>query len=467
MPLFERFVSAVGTSPINEVRAEVSGNRLCYGLVTGYDFETQKMKVDKFYCGKAIPVENVYLNTQLADTGYGLRIIPIVGVTMILMYQVTQSDYIHVGYYYGDVSQLFSDRKEEKENSTDAVLLRYLEGGEVQLVALNKNEIYLSNDGSVLLKSQYNASLKLDNVLHRLEGNFANLKYEMDSVRERAGNILRPTVPDTLEEDFILLKDEEVTKESSLEKDQDYTEITGLKEWRVDVGTEIDPETGVDYTTKDSKGRAMYPSVGYIAMADKMVTENGEEIKILDKSINFKLRLANGCSLVVDEEGSFFILDDITGNFTKFAIGDDAEKSLRVGDNMFIINKEDGVYIKHESGSSIRFDPDGNVQVNDSGDANGQNVNTVVMTAGKGITITTSNDLVLSANKIVLLPKDNIYIGDPLSAADNLLTLSGFGMNVFNGHIHPATSAFGPVTVSPPTNQATANNSSAKGIVVT
>jgi hypothetical protein len=461
--LFERLVQASGTSPLSEVKAGTSGDRLCIGIVAGFDYEKQTMSVDKISGGNLERVENVRLNSQLTENGYGFRVTPIPGVTTILMYRVTVNDYLHVGYYYGDMSSIVSDSKNDKENSTEAVMLRYLDSGEVQMVALTRNEIYLSNDGSVLLKAQYGASLKLDNILHRLDGNFANMKYEMDGVRIRAGNVIRPTVPDTYEEDFIMIKDEEVTKESDFEDDEDYTQLLPIREFTIQVGTEVS-EDGID------EDPPLSPSLGYMSLAEKIVNEKGEEVTINNngeqQSVNFRLKINNGRSLAITEDGSLFILDDTTGNFVKFGVGDNTDTSFRAGDNLVILNKEDGVYIKQETGSSIRLDKDGNVQIND-GDEN--STNTIIMEKGKGITITSPKDIVLTANKIVLAPKDNIYIGDPSSAADSLITLSGFGMNVYNTHTHKFTQLpAGPGETLPPlTAQANSNNSAAKGIVVT
>ncbi|MFA5152899.1 MAG: hypothetical protein WC554_10090 [Clostridia bacterium] len=460
--LFERLVQSSGGSPLSEAKAEISGDRLCVGIVAGFDYEKQTMSVNKISGGNTERIENVRLNSQLTEQGYGFRVTPIVGVTTILMYRITNSDYLHVGYYYGDMSSVISDNKNEKENSTEAVMLRYLDGGEVQIVSLRKNEIYLSNDGSVLLKAQYGASLKLDNILHRLDGNFANMKYEMDGVRIRSGNVIRPTVPDTYEEDFIMIKDEEVTKESDLNDDEDYSELLPIREFTVQVGTEIS-ENGID------EDPPLSPSLGYFSLANKIVNEKGEEVTINNngeqQSINFRLKINNGRSIAVTEDGSLFLLDDTTGNFVKFGVGDNTDTSFRAGDNLIILNNEDGVYIKQATGSSIKLDKDGNVQINDGDETN---TNTIIMEKGKGITLTTANDLILSANKIILLPKDNVYVGDPTQAADNLITLGGFGNNVYGVHTHPFTNAFGaPSITSPPTQQPTAANSAAKGVVVT
>jgi len=426
-------------------------DNIFWGSVVLVDIENLSMNVHIIGGRVNTIIENIPINSNFTSDGYGLRLLPSTNSVAILM-RVSDKQYIHIGYHTGETSALISNKSNSKDNEAAVILRRHIESGEVQLVGLTNNEIFLSNDGSVLLKAQFGASLALNNFMHRLEGYFANMRYEMDGVRIRAGNIIRPVVSDTNEDDFIVLnKDGAVVKETSLAEDAIGT---ALREFQVMVGTQISSE-GVDELPPFS------PTVGYLALADKVVTEVGEEVKVLGKSVNFRLKLSSGFSLVVDVEGSFYLLDDTNGSFTKFGVGASPDKSLRSGDSMLLINTDKGIYMKHASGSTMQMDKDGNIQFSD------KNKNSILMQKD-GITINSPDgDVNINAKNIVLSPESNIFIGDPSSATNMVLTAGGFA-NVFDVHTHPyPLGSTGPVTPGQglilPAN---AQNSSAKLLIV-
>ncbi|HRZ18864.1 MAG TPA: hypothetical protein P5136_02295 [Methanofastidiosum sp.] len=455
--LFDRlFKHRAGSAKTSYVSAGLRDN-LMWGPVVKVDSETLLMDVLLPSGSRRERQPDIPINISFTNDGYGLRVLPTPGESVALVYKVNSKEFIHVGYYYADVAKKITNASGTKESNVASLLKRNIESGEAQLVGLTNNEIYLSNDGSVLLKAQFGASLYLDNYMHRLSGAFANFKYEMDGVRLRGGNIIRPVVEDTNEEDFMILDENgDVTDERSLDKDKDGISI---REFQVQVGIEFDPETGVDKKENDDKGSAIYPTVGSLTMADRIVNEVGEEIKIDDKSLNFRLKLTSGCSLAIDEEGSFLILDDKNGSFTKFGTGEKPDKSIRSGDTMLRMNEEDGLYLKHESGTSIQMDKDGNLQINDS-------FNNSILMQEKGITINSADgDVTILGKKILLCPEKNVYIGSSESAADTVLTAGGFG-TVYDNHKH-----VGPVGPVNPADQlslpSNAQNSSVSGLVVT
>ena len=436
------------SSRVDMAKGDLRDN-IFWGRVVKVDAENLLMDVHLIGGSLNKIMSNIQICSNFTSDAYGLRLLPSTDSVAILM-RISDKQYIHVGYHYGSISKQISNKSNSKDNEAAIILKRNIESGEVQLVGLTNNEIYLSNDGSVLLKAQFGASLVLDNFMHRLEGYFSNLRYEMDGVRIRAGNIIRPVVANTNEDDFIVLdKDSKVVKETSLAED---AKSTALREFEVMVGTRISSE-GVDELLPFS------PTVGYIAFADKVVSEIAEEVKVLGKSLKFRIKMPNGYSLAVDEAGSMFLLDDANGNFTKFQIGTTPDKSTRFGESMCLYNNDQGIYIKHVSGSNIWLDKDGQITMNDA------NKNAIYMQE-KGITIhSPDGDINLMGKKIVLAPETNVYIGDPAKAADLILGTKAFS-TIFDVHTH--TGPVGPVNLLQQImNPANTANSSAKGIVVT
>lgn len=423
-------------------------DNLFWGKVVNVDAENLLMDVHVIGGGANKVVGSIPINSDFTSDGYGLRLIPSTS-SVVILNRVNDKLYTHIGYHYGSISQLISNTSNTKDNEVAIILKRSIESGEVQMVGLTNNEIYLSNDGSVLLKAQFGASLALDNIMHRLEGNFANMRYEMDGVRIRAGNIIRPVVASTNEDDFIVLNESNVVvKESTLAENKNGSP---LREFEVKVGTTLSSE-GVD------NDPPLSPTIGTLTIGDRIVNEKGEEITVLGNSVNFRLKMSTGCSLVVDNTGSFYILDDTSGSFTKFGVGPSAEKSLRSGDSMILINEEQGVYLKHASGSTLQMDKDGKIQFSDKS-------NNSILMQDTGITINSPDgDVNIIAKKIILSPASSIYLGDPLSALDTLLSAGRFAQ-VFDVHKH-----LGPVGVVNPAdglmNAANADKSSAPGIKV-
>jgi hypothetical protein len=179
----------------------------------------------------------------------------------------------------------------------------------------------------------------------------------MDEVRIRAGNIIRPVGSYEYNGDtFYTYDDEQIVLDSEdnivSESDLPLGEIgTQLKEFFVQVGTQIDDATGVD----DS----ISPYVGMIGMGEKLIDEQGAEIASGNKSLNFLVKTAAGGGIAIADDGSFLILDQLGGSVTKFSAGADGEKSLRVGNNYVSINAENGILLSQDTGSTITIDKAG------------------------------------------------------------------------------------------------------------
>ena len=340
-----------------------SKESLFWGVITSVDSNKMTMTVEISSSGRPDIATDVPINNAFTNHGMGMRMLPLVNFTYALLYKIDAQKWLHVGYYNEGLEQYLSNKTLTNENATTSILARYLEQGEVELIGLSQNEIFLSNDGSVLLKSQFGASLKLDNMKSRLEGNFANLKLEMDDVRVRAGNVIRPmgynTETETYNYDdvqFVMNSAGNIISEEDIpEGDESYYQI---KEFLIQVGATIDSTTGID--TEDS------PYVGMIGMGEKIIDEYGEEIASGGKSLNYLVKTANGGGIAIDEDGSFLVIDQFGGSVTKFTSGGTSgtggEKSLRI-DNNYTSITQDSILINHTSGSTIGIDSSGNIDI--------------------------------------------------------------------------------------------------------
>jgi hypothetical protein len=126
---------------------------------------------------------------------------------------------------------------------------------------------------------------------------------------------------------------------------------------------------------------------------------------------------------------------------------------------MIIFNNDQGIYIKHVSGSNIWMDANGQITMNDS-------FKNAIYMQEKGITIhSPDGDINLLGKKIVLAPETNVYIGDSAKAMDLVLGTKAFS-TIYDAHTH--TGPVGPVNPAQQImNPANTGASSAKGIVTT
>lgn len=387
-------------SRVYAAKQSQSSHKIFWGVVTAVNNENQTMDVS--ISDKMEPeVITVSIN-NMSSQAAGIRFSPLPKNTIALLYE-NAGKYHHIGYYYsaiddnGDLSgsKDFTDNREAtKQTSGRVILQRYLESGEVQLTGINNNEVLLSVDGSVLIKDSNDSFIKLESYTGTLQGNFENLQFGMDGTRIRSGNIKRPINPDTAEDEYIVDVDGTVMQESSMGEDD---EATNLKEFTVQVGTVQDLE-GID--------TASSPSVGTLSMATKVIGEDGIETMSAGQNLQFDLQMASGGGIGIAEDGSVLIKDKRGGTVTKFTVGNDGEKSLRVDKNIVSVDKTNGIMIQHESGAMILLNPAGEIHI---------------MRNGKGITI--------DAN------------GTTIDASKSTLTLKAKDLNIFG------TCKFGGMTV--------------------
>lgn len=385
------------------------------GLITSVDPVKNTMSVKLDGAEGPIFLNNIPIQNVVTNYGAGFRMMPNAGVSRAIMYKESEEKYIHLGYTNEDLERYMSDKLSEKEdgNDTPKPLRRYLEEGEVQVSSDIGGEVLLSKDGSVLSKNQYGANVRLDNNMCRMDGLFANLKYEMDDVRIRAGNVIRPVEQDTYADAFMIDIDDLPVADDAL-----LPEEVGnlIKEFTVQVGTRIDSVTGADIGT---------PSVGTLSLASKVIEEDGSEMIRSGQNVLFALDTAIGTGLYITEDGSFYIMDKKTGNATKFAVGDEGVKSFRVGNNIMEVTTE-GISLNHESGAALDITKDGQIMLMG---ADGRGVmlqdGIVTLSAGKGRVTIASDFVTMSAGDIKLGP----------TATEWLLPAQKFAV-FFDTHFH-------------------------------
>lgn len=293
----------------------------------------------------------VSINSPMTDYGQGLRIVPMSGRTTACYLEDPGGKMYHIGYDHKNMGDIIDSQDGDSQLASDKLLLRYLDEGEVQLLSAYGNEIYMSADGSVYMKAQLGSYLKLDNYMSRLEGSFANLKYDMDRVRLYAGNIIRPSKKDTKEDQYIVLgkKDDTIKGADELEEDEEWEP---LKEFTVQVGT-IPSD---DYVTDDDKNG---PTVGLFTISDSYVRQDGTALYAAGKPVQAMLKTGSGGGFIVSDDGSFYIMDYNNWSATKFPTH--SERSLRVQQTYISVQDvEDSerkyktdIQLSHESNARI------------------------------------------------------------------------------------------------------------------
>ena len=353
----------------NSFRAGIASNNInsmvFWGLVTRVDSELNVMDVDIYSGNVETTAKNVQINTMLTSYGAGLRIIPKSGVTLVLLIRETAEEWYHIGFYLDGVDTYLSDKKSDYEfaNNMYIPLRRFLEEGETQLTSMSGNEIFLSNEGSILIKSQYGAYLNIDNMVHKLDGFFANLKYEMDGVRIRSGNVFRPVDKVTREEILIYSTTSSgvaVVKAEDMLTSTEETNATLIKEFTVQIGTKQDPTTGID-------DPIISPSIATLSFGDKIIDEWGSEVKVDATSLKAILKFSefltnngdslSGLSLSFDHEGSLVLADTTNGNYIKFKTSTnlldetkhETDLTVFINKTTFNINKDGELYYHIEN----------------------------------------------------------------------------------------------------------------------
>jgi len=412
--------------PVIRSYALGANSKVVWGVVRKVDPESQTMNVDIPTDGLNTKlITNISINNMITNYGTGIRQMPIADKTIAVLYKDSEKDYIHIGYYLRQIKGITLDKAETKDNSPVSLLDRYLEEGELQISGFLGNEILMSLDGSVLIKNQFGAFIKLENLSSTLEGSFANLYYQMDGVRIRAGNIRRPALQDTTEEAYVVSVNNVATVEDQV---QEGDVIEPLKEFMIKVGTY--PDSTNKYLDDEDIG----PKATFF-FGDKLINQDGSEFKVGGKSFTCMLQTKTdagypGSGFAVTEEGHFHIMDWKSFNSTKFSTTTDeepAQKVFRVGGSLIQLDA-DGLLFQHAKTSFFQINEDGWPRIQDP---NGRYIElgahgTIIDSPEGAITLNAKDiTLVCSSFSVGAIPTDGLVKATGLATMYDVHTHAG------------------------------------------
>jgi hypothetical protein len=427
--------------PILKHLAHRESHLIIEGVVTGVDSETQTMSVKIPSEGDRL-ISKVPINNFISAHGVGIRTMPIPGDSFVLLLR-SGAHYTHIGYCTEGIID-FTQNKKNSKNS-NILLQRYLESGEVQLLGLTKNEILLTNDGSILIKASGSSYIKLDDYASTLEGYFDNMKYEMDGVRIRAGNTRRPLKGYGREEDFVVKTNAGEVKAESAITDAEAEPYTMMKEFTVQVGTVQDTK-GIDFPFNSLDLTNSSPQVGWMSMATQVVDEQGTPLKLQGQDVQFLIRTANGGGIAITADNSLYVLDygskanatdttmlNVGKNATKLS-GGEGPKFLRASANDFVSVTSTGIQIQHRSGAAIILQEDVNKGAEISiSNKIGQNITLNSM----GLNINIAGGLVNFTGKTINFNAESYSFGPAIKpAADNTFK-AALTAALIDAHLHP------------------------------
>ena len=312
-----------GMSPILDGQKAAIKTEIIWCNISSVNPEKQTMKVLSSESKEEI---EVYINQALSISGAGIRYMPIPGQTKAIVHSKNGIN-THLGYFVDNADVITDNSTGDKQSGF--LLQRFLNPGEVQFMGMAQNEVYLDSDGSIFIKSGYNQFLKLDDIDALLDGEFGSLKFELDGVRIRSGNIRRPPTPPTGDDSGSEESgDEEETTTATGTNEDEYVVITDPdtnnisypKEFTVSVGNIINADA-TDYQSQDKFGVEQFPYVGSLSLSDIVYDNVGKEEKVLDQFLNFLLKFPSGISISVNKEGDLVVLDQTNQNFVRFKPG--------------------------------------------------------------------------------------------------------------------------------------------------
>ena len=321
----------------NDFRVQIGSTnteeRIYEGLVVHVDpiKNTMSVNVAQGMGTRLNPIERITINNPVTNFGMGIRMLPIAGITTVLLYRVNANKWYHIGYATKGMEDYVSDKtcSKEENNLSGRLLQRFIDQGEIILSNIGGAEVYLSADGSILLSTDIDTFLKLDTDFARLNGSFANMQFEMDGTRIRSGNTIRHLDKNTHDDIYIFDLDGAIKKEYEI---LDTDAPTLINEFTVQVGTVPNTSTGFDDPD--------FEETGFLSIADRVINEQGNEEKVLDKSLNYLLKFpvfetstgtSTGLSMSVNSDSEFVVLDRTNDNYIKFSSGNKIEGTTSTG----------------------------------------------------------------------------------------------------------------------------------------
>lgn len=358
-----------------------NAGKIFWGEVTAINPENNTMTVNiRTNSGKKHNVPDVQINNIANNLGIGFKFMPIPGQTTVFLYRDVNGLWIHIGYYTVDKGTYISDKTGKKQQNHTFLLQRYLDGGELQILGAQDNEILFTNDGNILIKTRSNFFVYLDDYLNNLEIAIPNCLATFDRVKVRSGNIIRYKDINTNEAIQYYLKDDAIVTDNDIIYTDD---VQALKEFSIQVGTVQNGATGFDMES-NNPDVMLSPNIGFLNIADRLVNEAGEEEKINSESLQFLLRMASGIGLGISKDGVFYLYDYTTHGYIKFVTGAEDSSPLTalecvIGTSTTKINSDgslsyvngdnefsqalDGSTVLKNSNATITIGQDGKVSV--------------------------------------------------------------------------------------------------------
>jgi hypothetical protein len=437
------------TSETVQYHAKIGADKLYTGVVSKVDSETYKMQVQILRGSEGTQERTVPFNNLMTNYGAGFKLIPLSGRTVATFRENFGGKYEHVSYATEQIVTITDNISGSKQDSTTKLLQRNLEEGDVQIAGTLGSEIYMPVDGTVLIKNGFGEFLKLDNILNRLEGSFTNLKLDMDSVRIRAGNVIRPTRATTTEDQYMLLDATETVKGQDLFTAEELSlPYSAIPEFTVQVGIFPNP---VDYVDDEPDNS---PSIGKFSIAERIVDERGSALYSSGKAIQCQLRMKNGGGFSITEDGAFYVEDFNNYSPVKFDNSEtSAERSLRVKKSYISVsttNDTSATYkqellMHDESGTEVSI-RNGVIALLD------YSMRGIIIDPNKGIDFNAPKSYVsIHAQDINIIPDGGkMNIGADLTALpDQLLKLYGtalwFNIHTHAGPVGPPLPTFWPI----------------------
>src|SRR5271157_1639492 len=254
----------VGASANLRIQSQNEQQTIRWGYVKQVDPENQTMNVQ---LSGSDTIVTVPINNNVTQYGQGIRIMPVVDVTRVLVERTVFGSYYHIGYLLEGVGNFTDNITGNKPVTGHVLLQRYLEEGEVEIINSVNCELFLSKDGSVFIKSTFGDFIKLENYTSTIQMSSANLKAELDQVRIRAGNVKRPVNYNTTDDEHIVELDGELVKEEDVDVDK-IDDATLIKEFSVQVGIVQDED-------REYRDSLTSPPVAELHLSSKLINEEG------------------------------------------------------------------------------------------------------------------------------------------------------------------------------------------------
>ena len=342
------------------------------------------------------------LPTFCSPTGVGMRFTPFPDTGDGNSIRILDNQREFIGLHYLNVPSKYVDNKNATAEQID-LPLRYLLPGEVSIASGQGSELFFDTSGSATLSSSNYDSIVINGLTSTTTITSANFKSEFDGVRVRAGNIIRPVDPESLDE-YYLIKDTAIQE----------------KEFMVEVGTTI----GVDGVDSDK------PSVGIMALGTRIFDEQGRFYKSTENNLQYLVKTTAGGGIGIDDTGATCVFDYNNGNTVVLGGGDSPDKWIRVGSNSLSITESAGMGLISSTGAAMEISPEGDILMQEAG--------------GNSIGISQQGIMMSAAQSSLTIMSKSTLIHGPVAfgafATYSVLRAENV-VSQFDIHVHPGPGA--------------------------